>query len=150
MAEKRRPLTPKEIKLVKATAEGKNQTEAGLIADDNRTPESARVWANQTLQKPTVQEMLAKAFADNGITIEAATKPIADGLKATRTVIVRDKAASAEESDNSAFADEVPDHAIRLKAAGMAFNLMGVGKQTGDVTINFIGHSSEKREVYDL
>lgn len=142
MAEKRRPLTPKEIKLVNGIASGKTKQAAAMEAYDAKTPETASVIASNTLKKINVQEALAQAFADHGITIEAATKPIADGLKAEKTQITG--------SGDTASVSNVPDHPVRLKAAGMAFNLMGVGKQTGDVTINFIGHSSEKREIYDL
>lgn len=150
MPQQRKPLTPKEIKLVKGIASGKTKQKAALEAYDASTPEIASSVATNALKKVNVQEALAEAFAKHGITIDAATKPIADGLKATKTVIVRDKAATPEESGNSAFADEVPDHPTRLKAAGMAFNLMGVGRQTGDVTIQFINQSTEQRQVYDL
>lgn len=138
----RKPLTPKEIKLVKGIAEGKKKRTAATEAGYTGSPETISVTASQTLKKPNVQEALAEAFAAHGITIDAATKPIADGLKAEKVHIVG--------NGEQAMADVVPDHATRLKAAGMAFNLMGVGKQTADVTINFIGHTREQQEIYDL
>lgn len=127
----RRPLTPKEIKLVNGIAEGKTKRAAALAAYNAKTPETASVIASEALAKPNVQQALAEAFAKHGITIDAATKPIADGLQ-------------AERDDGGA------DHSTRLKASGMAFKLMGIGNQSGDVTINFIGHAGEQREIYDL
>ena len=137
----RRPLTPKEIKLVNGIAQGKTKRQAAVEAYNAKTLETASSMASEALKKPNVQEALAEAFAKHGITIDAATKPIADGLKAVKYSDIKDQNASGE---------LIPDHTTRLKAAGMAFNLMGVGKQTGDVTINFIGHSAEQREIYDL
>src|SRR3990167_4897578 len=142
MAEKRRPLTPKEIKLVNGIASGKTKQAAAMEAYDAKTPETASSIASETLKKPNVQQALAEAFERHGITIDAATKPIADGLKADKVHIVG--------NGEQAMAEIVPDHTTRLKAAGMAFNLMGVGKQTGDVTINFIAHAREKQGIYDL
>ena len=139
---KAKSLTAKERRLVKATAEGKDQTTAGLEADPNRTPESARVWANQTLQKATVQQALEEAFKAHGITMDRVIKPISDGLDATKTVIIG--------KDEDAFADQIPDHATRLKASGMALNLMGAGKQEGGASIHFHIHQSEQRQKYGL
>lgn len=155
MTSQRKPLTPKQTRVVKAKlkAELNNlpQQKAAEEMFPNQTPNAAAVSMTRVLSNANVQEELARAFELHGITIEAATKPVADGLVATKTVIVRDSSAKTpEELTNSAFADQVPDHAIRLKAAGMAFNLMGVGKQTGDVTINFIGKSADQRNVYDV
>jgi len=137
MNEQRQPLTPKEIKLVKGIAEGKTKQAAAMAAYDASTPESASSIASQTLKKLNVQEALAEAFAAHGITIDAATKPIADGLKATRNTGGED-------------GFEVADHSVRLKASGMAFNLMGVGRQTGDVTINFVNQAVQQRGEYEI
>jgi len=140
MKPQRRPLTPKEIKLVRGIAEGKTKQAAAMEAYDASTPEAASSIASNTLKKVNVQEALAEAFRANGITIDAATKPIADGLKAMKTVPNGDGEGGYDTAD----------HSIRLKAAGMAFNLMGIGKQSGDVTINFINQSSEQHGIYDL
>lgn len=128
-------LSFKEAKLVKATAEGKNQTEAGLAADSNRTPESARVWANETLQKATVQQALQDAMAKAGISPDRIIKPISDALDADK---------------QNQFTGEInPDHSVRLKAAGMAASFYGL-KQGGDININFNAVAEEQREKYGL
>jgi hypothetical protein len=134
-------LTVKEIKLVDGIVRGKTKRQAAIDAGyTGKTIETIGVTASQVLRKPNVQELLAQAFERHGITIDAATKPIADGLKAEKEQFDKD----GETVGTS------PDHSIRLKASGMAFNLMGIGKQTGDVTINFINHAQEQREIYDL
>lgn len=148
---KRLTLTPKEAKLVKGISEGKPKRQAAFDAGYGSTIGSAAVIATNTLKKINVQEALQAEFAKQGITIEAIVKPIAEGLTATRTVIIRDKGVTNTDiSDNSAFADEVPDHAIRLKSSGMAANFLGIGKTPGDVTINFIGQSDQQRSTYDI
>lgn len=132
-------LSIKEAKLVKAVTEGKNQTEAGLAADSDRTPESARVWANQALQKTTVQEAIQAELAKQGITLEKIVKPIADALEANKIVT------SPTEPDSV-----VPDHSIRLKATGMAAQFMGIGKTADTPTIHFHQHVAEQREKYGI
>lgn len=136
-------LTVKEAKLVKATVEGKNQTEAGLIADPDRKPESARVWANETLQKPTVQEAIQKAMAAQGITPEKIVRPIADGLEAEKVHVVG--------NGEQAMAEVVPDHGIRIKSAQIAAQWMGMSaKEGGGTNVHYHLHQAEQRKKYDL
>lgn len=136
-----RPLTPKEVRVVKAKVDadlkGQPQQVAAQNAFPNQTPGSAAVSMTRELKKANVQEVLTQALIDNGITIDSAIRPVADGLTATK--ILRDGTDSGR-----------PDHTSRLSAAKTALSLMGLGKQTGDVTINFIGHAENQRNVYDL
>lgn len=60
-----------------------------------------------------------------GVTDDRLSRVLEEGLNATRTVIVRDKAATKEESEASAFADEVPDYAIRHKYLETAIKVKG-------------------------
>lgn len=128
-------LTLKEAKLVKATIEGKNQTEAGLEADPNRKPETARVWANEALQKPTVQQAIQDAMAKMGISPERIVKPISDALDAVK---------------QNQFTGEIdPDHSIRLNAAKTAASFYGL-KQGGDININFNQIADKEREEFGI
>lgn len=138
----RRPLSPKEVKYIEAKVEGKSNTEAAMIATGAKTKDVAKTQGYRLSTNVNVQEELAKAFKRHGIDIDAATKPIADGLKADKVHIVG--------NGDQAMAEIVPDHSVRLKAAGMAFNLMGVGRQAGDVSISFIVHAKEQQQIYDL
>lgn len=136
-------LTVKEAKLVKATAQGKNRTEAGLAADPNRAPESARVWASNTLQKTTVKEALHREMAKQGIDMASIVKPVKEGLVAEKVAIVG--------NGDSAMAEITPDHATRLKAVQIASRWMGVdASDSGSVNVHFHAHQAEQREKYDL
>lgn len=139
---KKPPISPKEARLVKAVVEGANQTEAGLAADSDRTPESARVWANKALQKATVQEALHMEMAKQGITLEKIVKPIADALEAEKVHIVG--------NGDQAMAEVMPDHSIRLKASSMAQDLMGLKKNQEAPAIHFHQHIEEKKAEYDI
>lgn len=137
-------LTIKEVKLIKALVSGKTMGEAGMLATGSTTPESGAVQAGRMLKRVGVQEKLEEAFKTHGITVDAATKPIADGLKADKVHIVG--------NGEQAMAEVVPDHSIRLKASSMAFNLMGVGRnqEPQGNTYNFVQVSAGDREAFDL
>lgn len=137
-----KPLKPKEIKFIKAKVEGKTNIAAAQYATGLTNTGSAAVEATRMLKNANVQDELAKAFERHGITLDRAVKPISDGLDASKTVIIG--------KDENAFADEVPDHPTRLKAAGMAFNLMGLGKQNDGVTNNFLIITEEQKNAYGI
>jgi phage terminase small subunit len=134
--------TVKEIKLVDGIARGKTKRQAGVDAGYTGSLETVQVTVSQTLKKPSVQELLAKALERHGINVDAALKPIADGLTAEKVSIVG--------NGEQAMAEVTPDHAIRLKASGMALNLMGISRPAGDVTINFVQASQQQKADYDL
>lgn len=73
-------LTVKQAKLVKAIAEGKTKTQAGLEAGYGTNPESARVTAHEALQNPTVQQKLQQELERQGITIEQVVAPVTRAL----------------------------------------------------------------------
>lgn len=134
-------LTLKETKLINGIVKGKTKRQAGVDAGYTGTLETVQVTVSKTLKKPSVQEMLAKSFKKHGIDLDAAIKPIAEGLKADKVSIVG--------NGDQAMAEVTPDHSIRLKASGMALSLMGLNK-TGDVTINFIDSSQKQKVDYEL
>lgn len=141
----REPLSTKEIRVVrakvKADLNGQSQQVAAQEAFPNQKPGSAAASMSRELKKVNVQEAVAESLIKHGITLDSALKPIADGLKAEKVHIVG--------NGDQAMADVVPDHSIRLKASGMALNLMGVGKQAGDVTMNFIQVVQDERNTYE-
>lgn len=142
MAKAAKPLTLKQAKFVKAKAEGKTNRRAAQDAT-GASESVAAVQANRMLKNVNVQEALQAEFVKQGITLEAIVRPIADGLTATKMVVM------GKDSDDS-FVDITPDHSIRLKASGMAAQFMGIGKQANDITVNFISQAAEQRTVYDL
>lgn len=143
MTSQRKPLTPKEIKLVKGIAEGKTKRQAALDAYEVKTPETASSMASEALRKPNVQDALARAFEKYGITIDAAIAPIGKALTATKVVIHGNK--------EDAFAEVVDDIELQLKGHDRVMKLMGIGKDdTGGTQVinNFIMMSAEKKDKY--
>ena len=125
MAEKK--LTIKQKKFVKAyVANDGNGRDAAKAVYDVKTDNVAASIASENLTKPNVKQAIEQALAKHEITMDAAVKPIADGLKANREI----------EVDGQVVATQ-PDHSIRLKASGMALKLMGAEKQEGGNTFNF-------------
>lgn len=136
-----RPPTVKQTKFVKAYVEnGGNGTQAALSAYDTNDYDTANQIAVENLQKPTVKAAIEAALEKHGITIEKATKPIADGLTA-----------STDFYDKNGALVSKPDHSTRLKASGMALKLMGADQkqdQTQGNTINFINNANFKSDKY--
>ncbi len=140
MTSQRQPLSIKEIKLVKGIAEGKKKRHAAKAAGYTGSPETLSVTASKTLKKVNVQEALANALREHGITLDAAIAPIGRALTATKV--------SISGNGESAFAEVVEDIDLQLKGSDRALKLMGIGQQ--EVTINFISHAQEQRNLYDL
>lgn len=108
-------ITPKQALIVKKKVEGTlkdiPQREWSKDIYPNNTPQSAEVRVSRELNSVKVQEALQIALSKHGITIEKATKPIADGLEAVK--------------QNQFTGEFTVDHPIRLKAAGMALDVLG-------------------------
>ena len=113
MTDKKPKLTPKQNKLVKGIAEGKNKQEAGQLAGYGTNPASTSAIVSETLKNPKVQESIDLAMVKLNITPERVLKPIDDALN-----------------------DE--DVKTRLMGTDRALKLMGMGnKQEGGTTIQF-------------
>lgn len=118
-------LTVKQKKFVKAYVENDgNGTKAALETYDTTDEKTASVIAAENLAKPSIRDEVDKAMVKHNITIDAAVKPIADGLHATREFY--DKEGNYIES--------TPDHSTRLKASGMALKLLGAEQGEGKGT----------------
>lgn len=122
-----KPLTPKQIKFIKAKASGKSGEAAAMEAYNVKTPEAARVIASQNLTKLNLREALDAEMHRQGITLELAIKPITDAL-----------------------ADDTLDN--RLKGSDRALKLMGAfqNNNEGSTSIHFHSHQSNQREIYGL
>ena len=114
MAEKK--LTVKQKKFVKEYVKRDgNGTKAALAVYNTTSEDVARSISSENLAKPSIREEIDKALIRHEITMDAAIKPIADGLRATK-----------EFGENRI---EIVDHSTRLKASGMALKLLGAEKQ---------------------
>lgn len=136
-------ITPKQALIVKKKVEGtlKDIPQRSWAKDlyPNMTQASAEVEVSKNLNKPNVKEALQVALEKHGITIEKATKPIADGLEAMK--------------QNNYTGEFTVDHSIRLKAAGMALDVLGAKGQKPESEGNNFHlhvHQSEQRKKYDL
>lgn len=144
-------LTQKQLTIVEGKLKGKKQRQIGCEVYPGQTPGSAAVSVSRELRNANVQEYLQEALSRHGITIDEAVKPIGEALKATKVVIMRDRAASKEESANSAFAEEVSDHATRLRASAMALGLLL--PKTPDSLLQVVQYNQlvqEQRQTYKL
>lgn len=134
-------LTVKQTKFVKAyVANDGNGQEAAKAAYNVANNNSARQIASETLTKPNVKEAIDSALAKHNITIDAAIKPIKDGLEATRQIGFGDDAL------------ETVDHTTRLKASGMALKLMGAdkGEAQTPASVHFHQHIEDKKAGYEF
>ena len=139
-------LTPTQAKVVKAKIKAE-MNDLPLIAVANeaypkQTPDAARVSMTRQLQKATVQEALEAAFEKLELTPMTLAATVGNALGAHKTVQV----------EGDFIETELPDHSIRLKAAGMAAQWMGVGKGEGGMTVNqmFINTAKNDQGEYGL
>lgn len=128
---KKTKLTPTQAKVVKAKikAELTNKSQAEVAHDlfPNQTPRAAEVTMSRELKKANVQDALEIAMAQYGLTADSLVDVVGAAMTANRVVQI----------EGDFYETEVADHNIRLKAAGMAANWMGVGKNSEGETTNF-------------
>ncbi len=138
-------LTVKQAKFIKAKAEGKTGVQAAMEAYDVANESTARSIASENLAKPSIQAALHAEFEKQGITLERIVRPINDALDASKKEYEKDDEGHWE------LVGETPDHSTRLKASGMAAQLIGLGKQTeAPQSIHFHQHVAEQRNKYGI
>lgn len=137
-------LTPKQAKIVKAKVEAtvadipQRVWAPKLYPDAN--PKSAEVLVSRELNKVNVQEALNIALAEKGLTVDKLAGVVVEAMEAEKIVT------SPTEPDRV-----VPDHSIRLKAAGMAAQFMGVNKGAeGGTSYHFHQHVEDQRDKYGI
>lgn len=141
---KKTKLTPTQAKVVKAKIKAEmNDLPMIAVANEvypNQTPEAARVSMVRQLQNATVQEKLEEVFAELGLTANTLAAVVTDAMTAKKVV----------QLEGDFYETDVADHSIRLKAAGMAAQWMGVGKnqEGGTTNLNFINVSKSDRSDY--
>ncbi len=134
-----RALTTKQRQFIKNKAKGMTNVAAAMDAYKTDNYKVASVTAAHNIENPRIADAIEKAFERAGITHDSIVAPIADGLQATTTVIVRDKAARRripgetdeqyeERQTDASFIDERPDNGTRLRAADLAAKLLKIGK----------------------
>lgn len=111
---KKPKLTVKQAKFVKAKAEGKTGVQAAMEAYDTTDYRVANTIAVENMQKPSIQQAVQVSMERQGLTVDKVVKPIVDGMTAEH-----------EYYDKNGEMHTRPDHSTRLKASGMALDLMG-------------------------
>lgn len=137
---KPKKLTIKQKKFVKAyVANDGNGVRAAQDAYNVKSYSAANSISGENLQKPAVREAIEASLEKHGITMDAAIKPIADGLQASKELEVNGKVVATQ-----------VDHSIRLKASSMALKLMGAEKSEdkGGITFNFKGNANFSVDKY--
>lgn len=142
-----KPLSITQRKIVKAKVEAEladiSQAQAAQKVFPNQTPSAASVTMSRELKKANVQSALQVALEKHGISVDSVIGVVGNAMSADRTVILG--------NGDEAFVDVVPDHHVRLKAAGMAAGFMGLNKNDGQgPSIHFHNHQAEQKETYDL
>lgn len=112
----------KELKYIKARAEGKNKQDSAMEATGSKNSKVASVQAYRMEKKPDVKKELARVLNKYKITINRAVKPINDGLEAEKTIAVG--------KGKDAYTVTVPDYTTRLKASDRSLELLGVKDST--------------------
>ena len=139
-------ITPQQAKIVKAKVQaeltGVSQATIAKQLYPNASPGSAQVSVSRELKKANVQQALQIALAKHGLTPDSIIGVVGEAMKAEKTVIIG--------KEENAFADQVPDHGIRLKAAGMAAGFMGLNKNNEAPSLHFHQHLEDKKSDYEF
>jgi hypothetical protein len=145
-------LTVKQAKLINGIIAGKTKRQAAKDAGYSGNPESLSAGASQVLKKVNVQEAMMEAMTRAGIDADLLAGTIKRGLTATKGVIVRDPGAvDSDESANSAFYEEVPDHAIRHRFLETSLKIAGVvTADAGNITNNFLFIQANDRDEFQI
>lgn len=140
-------LSPKQAQVVQAKVHAElNDIPQEVMARQvypNQAPHSAAVSMSRELKKADVQQALQIALAEHDLTLDRIMGVVDDAMSANKVVFAG--------KDDDAAIDYQPDHSIRLKAASMAANFMGLNKPT-DIgnTTNFIQVVNNQKDKYDL
>lgn len=137
MPEVKKKLSPTQAKVVKAKVIGEIKDIAqGKMAQKvypHMTPNAAAVQMSRELKKPNVQEALEIALAQHGLTADTLASTVSDAMLATKV----------SQKDGDLYETDIPDHGVRVRAATLAGQWMGIGKQeggSGGNTFNFFAN----------
>ena len=139
---KKKKLTIKEAKLVKAKIQGKTHKEAYKEAGYSLSKSEHSNVSNtdKILNKPHVKEAFNKALEKANITEERLAIKLSEGLDATKAVVM------GKESTES-FVDVQPDYAIRHKYLETALKVKGIGNNDNQAN-NYVQIIKEQVNKY--
>lgn len=139
---KKRKLTPKQSKFVKAVSEGQPAYKAAMAAYNAKNLNVANAIAVENLQKPTIQQAVEDEMTRQGITLEAIIRPVAKALSAKRVV----------QLEGDFYETEVDDIPTQLKGVQFAAQWAGLknGNADGSTNFNFINIAGSDSGNYKL
>lgn len=155
-------LTPRQMRIieakVRASTEGISDAKVAQQIFPNATPASASVMMSRELKKvneiANVRDLLADAMEEYGISPKSITKVVAQGMKATKPSGEELKKYDAEGNLLKTTHRRTADHGVRLKAAAMAAQFMGIGKGDDNAGalggVHFHAHIENKKAEYNF
>jgi len=109
-------LTPKQRAFVQYYIQTGSAPEAAMRAYNCSSRNSARVIAHRNRHNPKINACIERLWSEHNL-LERSVQTLAEGLKATQTIIIDGK--TGERS-------EFPDHRIRLDTVKIVLKLRGV------------------------
>lgn len=107
-----------EKKFVEAKLEGKNNTQAAMIATGTKSKDVAKTVGYRLSTSVNVQQAILSELELQGVDLTQMVKPVKEALEANKIIVM------GKGTDDS-FVDVVPDWTARLKASDMLFKLTG-------------------------
>lgn len=131
----KRAASPRMVKAAHLLAKGGSQSEAMRLAGYS---EAIAKTPGKVTRTAAFQELMEKI----GLTDAKLAQKLHEGLEASRIVVMG--------KDDDSFADVQPDYAVRHRYLETGLRLKGLGKEAGDVNINFHSHADGQRGKYGI
>jgi hypothetical protein len=112
----------REKLFIKAKLEGKNNTQAAMIATGTNSKDVAKKQGSRLSASVNVQDIIRKELKKLKVTPSKILKIYAEALEATK-LIVHGK------DPDTGWTEEVPDHKVRMQAADKFSDLLGIKGQ---------------------
>ena len=116
-------LDKRERKFIAGFVAGRSLTQAAK--DAGYANSTAEKKASAIFNRPLVQSELTKALERHGLTMKDIVRPIVDGLRANRIMVI---------GGTTIVESQIPDHQIRLAASDRAVKLLGGIPKVGEST----------------
>lgn len=140
MPKKAKPISVRQKKYIKGVAAGKSKYKAAIEAgySENTAREPTR-----NLEKPGIKEELNRALEKSGITTQAITDKVKEGMGAKKVVIFGT-------GDNIAI-EKAEDYAVQHKYLETAIKLKGIDREVGmPAALNFFNLTKADTEKYGV
>lgn len=117
-------MTIKQKKFIKEYIETGNGTLAAKKAYNPRNDNVAATIAKENIRKPQIRDAIQQAMIKANLTPDRLARVVDDAMNATKV----------KELEGDYYVSDVPEHNTRLRAAQLAGNWLGLGKDGGTAT----------------